>query len=357
MRNVFVHVACRVFADRAELEAQSDPQLSDVVNAPPLPQDLPPPLPFWMRELIDEMKKIASEPMSKEELEQLRPKLIPAHKSIEERAYAYRRTRAHLAQRSPLRRHPRSLRSAERNRLVPVFDSANIHRALMGLAMDEPDDRDWPRITMGRRRSRCSEWNGHMRRGSPSFMAGWRRSRRPNRSLRTSSGSPTSSSGCFRTPADSCVGHLTNPMKSRGCWRRIVSRGLAIRCREPRRSGAAQPLSDLARTGRQRITRQEIQDGCRKQDQTISQEKGRRFQVDIHKSDRVPQNQRKRQERNPEQRITNTPRVSKAVFHAVVGVVLISLDRLSENRLSQQVQEPPQKRPIATRSDTSLLQK
>ena len=80
---------CRVFADRAELEAQSDPQLSDVVNAPPLPQDLPPPLPFWMRELIDEMNKIASEPMSKEELEQLHPTLIPAHKSIEERAYAY----------------------------------------------------------------------------------------------------------------------------------------------------------------------------------------------------------------------------------------------------------------------------
>ena len=36
---------CRVFADRAELEAQSDPQLSDVVNAPPLRRTCPRPYP------------------------------------------------------------------------------------------------------------------------------------------------------------------------------------------------------------------------------------------------------------------------------------------------------------------------
>lgn len=135
---------CRVFADRAELEAQSDPQLSDVVNAPPLQQDLPPPLPFWMRELIDEMNKIASEPMSKEELEQLHPTLIPAHKSIEERAYAYCE-RAHTWLDGC---RPDATRdSSDPLSVIGWFQysiPAKIHRALMGLAMDEPDDRDWP---------------------------------------------------------------------------------------------------------------------------------------------------------------------------------------------------------------------
>ena len=135
---------CRAFADHAELEAKADPHLSPVVNAPLLPQDLPPPLPLWARELIEEMNRIASEPVSKEELEQFRPRLMPAHEHIEDRARTYCRVVGAWLQprRGDSARDPDDPLS-----VIGWFQHsipAKIHRALMGFAMDEPGERDWP---------------------------------------------------------------------------------------------------------------------------------------------------------------------------------------------------------------------
>ena len=74
---------CRVFADTVEMEAQRDPNLKPIADAPPLPQDVPPPPPQWMQELIDEMNKIASQPMPDDEYEKLRPEIAPEHEFIE----------------------------------------------------------------------------------------------------------------------------------------------------------------------------------------------------------------------------------------------------------------------------------
>jgi hypothetical protein len=59
---------CRLFADCARAEAALDPALKAVVDAPPLPQDIPPPPPQWLRALIEEANKAAEAPLSEEEL-------------------------------------------------------------------------------------------------------------------------------------------------------------------------------------------------------------------------------------------------------------------------------------------------
>ena len=51
---------CRVFADVAQIEASLDPGLKEIVEAPSLPQDVPPPPPTWMQEMIDEMNDAAN---------------------------------------------------------------------------------------------------------------------------------------------------------------------------------------------------------------------------------------------------------------------------------------------------------
>jgi hypothetical protein len=38
---------CRLFADLARYEAVNDPAMKAVVDAPPLPEDVPPPAPKW----------------------------------------------------------------------------------------------------------------------------------------------------------------------------------------------------------------------------------------------------------------------------------------------------------------------
>jgi hypothetical protein len=52
---------CRLFADHARLDAAQDPTLKALVDAPPLPQDVPPPPPRWMQELIDDMNEAAAD--------------------------------------------------------------------------------------------------------------------------------------------------------------------------------------------------------------------------------------------------------------------------------------------------------
>jgi hypothetical protein len=135
---------CRVFADCAEMEAEHDPNLKPIADAPPLPQDIPPPPPKWMQELIDEMNKIASEPMPDDESEKLSPKIPPEHESIESRAHAYSDSvHAWLEARSCVATDQPS----DPRAVIGWFQysiPAKIHRALHGLACDDPTERDWP---------------------------------------------------------------------------------------------------------------------------------------------------------------------------------------------------------------------
>ena len=98
----------------------------------------------WMQELIDEMNKIASKPMPDDEYEKLRPKIAPEHESIESRAHAYSdsvhdwlEARNCGSQESPT--DPRAV-IAWFQYSIP----AKIHRAIHGLACDDPTERDWP---------------------------------------------------------------------------------------------------------------------------------------------------------------------------------------------------------------------
>ena len=86
---------CRVFADHAEMEAALDPGLKPVVDAPPLVEEVEPPPPAWMRELVQEMNDACAEPPSPEEWERMRPRVPGEHAAIDARArdYAVRTSR------------------------------------------------------------------------------------------------------------------------------------------------------------------------------------------------------------------------------------------------------------------------
>jgi hypothetical protein len=79
-----------------------------------------------------------------EELERLRPKVAPEHESIEERAHAYAdRVHAWLESRDFNSIHD----PADPRAVIAWFQysiPAKIHRALHGLAHDDPNERDWP---------------------------------------------------------------------------------------------------------------------------------------------------------------------------------------------------------------------
>ena len=138
---------CRLFADVAATEAESDPNLKAIVDAPPLPQDVPPPPPKWMQELIDEMNEAADDPKAAEafeEYERSRPKPPAEHLLIEQRAESYC-TRAHAwlrAHESSLSSDPRDPHSVINWFHLQIF--VKIHRAFCGLAEFGPDDYDFP---------------------------------------------------------------------------------------------------------------------------------------------------------------------------------------------------------------------
>ena len=130
---------CRVFADGAAMEAARDPTLKAVADAPPLPQDIPPPPPEWMQEFFEEMNKVASEPM-----DYTAPEIQSDHKRIEARAHAYANSvhawlEAHDTPTVCLPSNPVSV-----IRWFQYSIPGKIHRALHGLASDCPDERNWP---------------------------------------------------------------------------------------------------------------------------------------------------------------------------------------------------------------------
>ena len=134
---------CRVFADMAEEASAADANLEAVVNAPPLPQDVPPPAPRWLQECIDEMNETAREAATSDELLDL-PELAPEHRVIEQRARDYSFSVAGWLQTialPPERDHgdPRAIIWQ-----FCAFIPPKVHRALTGLAEWQEDPGDWP---------------------------------------------------------------------------------------------------------------------------------------------------------------------------------------------------------------------
>lgn len=131
---------CRLFADKAEIEASLDPGMKALVDASPL-EPAPPPPP-WLAELLEAMDQAVLKVTEDDEPFE---RALPAeHVVIEERAHGYL-ARVHLW----LRRHALASTHDPANpgAIVIWFHTliaAKVHRALHGLAEDDPDDRDWP---------------------------------------------------------------------------------------------------------------------------------------------------------------------------------------------------------------------
>jgi hypothetical protein len=120
------------------MEASLDPGLRALVEAPPL--EPPPPPPTWLAELLQEMDKAIHEPDNQPPDRPIRPE----HVEIERRARSYclrvfRWWKAHQRAASHNPADPRAV-ILWFHTLIRV----KIHRALHGLANDEPEDRDWP---------------------------------------------------------------------------------------------------------------------------------------------------------------------------------------------------------------------
>jgi hypothetical protein len=130
---------CRLFADVAEMEASFDPGLKALVETPPL--ESPPPPPPWLEELLQEMDKAIHEPADNQPRERPIP---PEHVGIERRARGYcmrtyRWLRVHELGAFHDPADPRAV-----IRWFHTVIAVKIHRALHGLANDDPEDRDWP---------------------------------------------------------------------------------------------------------------------------------------------------------------------------------------------------------------------
>jgi hypothetical protein len=131
---------CRLFADVAEIEAKLDPNLKEVADAPPLAEEMAPP-PQRMKEMIQEINDATNDTTLDKQAEPRQPP--PEHLLIEARADDYF-TRAHTWLRAlafPLNdvSDPRAVINWFHLQIV-----VKVHRAVRGLAEDDPRDRDWP---------------------------------------------------------------------------------------------------------------------------------------------------------------------------------------------------------------------
>jgi len=134
---------CRVFADIAEMQAAADANLEAVVNAPPLPQDMPPPAPRWLQECIDEMNQVAREAAaSGRPLD--RPEVAPEHRVIEQNARDYCFGVAGWLQ--TIEAPPEQDHADPRSVILwfCAFIPPKVYRALTGLVEWQADPGEWP---------------------------------------------------------------------------------------------------------------------------------------------------------------------------------------------------------------------
>ena len=134
---------CRLFADIARLEGALDPNLKAVAEAPPLPEDVPPPPPKWMQAFLDELNEGANEPAPDGAQRGQQP-LSQQHESLLARAdgylgqvHAWLRARDYFSASDP--RDPRAVIG-----WFHTLIAAKIFRAVTGLREDLPEERDWP---------------------------------------------------------------------------------------------------------------------------------------------------------------------------------------------------------------------
>jgi hypothetical protein len=135
---------CRVFADQREMEATLDPNLEPVTLAPPHPMDVPPPMPPWLQELLNEMDEASRSPLPDDVPVRGELRIVPERDVIDARAEAYsRRARTWLN----TRECELSSQAGDPRDVIAWFHMM-IHvkamRALHGLAEDDSSGRDWP---------------------------------------------------------------------------------------------------------------------------------------------------------------------------------------------------------------------
>jgi hypothetical protein len=137
---------CRLFADSAEFEASLDPTLKPVVEAPPLPLDVPPEPPAWMQELLEGAEQAAREANTSDEQPLPPPRTIPLdHEALCEHARTY--LDWVLAWRRAHEAFATVTDPGDPRAVVSWFYSliyVKVRRALRGLAEDDPAERDWP---------------------------------------------------------------------------------------------------------------------------------------------------------------------------------------------------------------------
>jgi hypothetical protein len=140
---------CRLFADCAEIDATLDPGLRVVAEAPPLPAEAPPPLPDWLREVIEDYNRATQEsvPATATGEADLERPLPPEHLAIEARSRQYRAAvHAWLAPQRVQQARPTGTQDHPPFGPVDVIAwfhtllSAKVHRALSGLAEADPLD-------------------------------------------------------------------------------------------------------------------------------------------------------------------------------------------------------------------------
>jgi hypothetical protein len=126
---------CPVFAESARTDAALDPSMKALVDAPLLPQDRRSDTSEWLQKIVEEAHKLAE---SSPEYEQ--PVLPPESRLLHERALEYA-MRCHdwLKERDDAG----SIDPADAIAVIGWIPS-KIHRALAGLAEDDPSTRDWP---------------------------------------------------------------------------------------------------------------------------------------------------------------------------------------------------------------------
>jgi len=131
---------CRVFADVARTHASLDPTFKSIMEAPPLPEDVPPPPPRWMQEVFADLNGAASNAPPPEESSATEPRMAAAHEPIQARSLEYM-----SAVQRWLERHGEVSLASPRDpgSVVAWYHTlirVKVHRALTGLADGAPDE-------------------------------------------------------------------------------------------------------------------------------------------------------------------------------------------------------------------------
>jgi hypothetical protein len=132
---------CRLFADKALYEASQDANFKALADAPPLPEEIPPPPSREMQEFFDELNEAAEQPLTPEELKLVDPRPSASHQHMIDRAKAYGfRAIDWLAAQPEAERSGSDQAPINVIGWFSIFISAKIHRAACSLATFDSDD-------------------------------------------------------------------------------------------------------------------------------------------------------------------------------------------------------------------------